>query len=95
MMRVDFQDSASALTLRVEGRLVGTSAEELRNLVAHGKLPPRLVVDLSDVTFVDDLGEQMLSWLGRIGTEFVAESSYPRDVCERLHLLLVDDRTLP
>ena len=46
----------------------------------------KIVVDVSEVTFVDDVGEQVLTWLGRAGAKFLADSSYARDVCERLHL---------
>ena len=34
----------------------------------------------------DAIGEEVLSWLGRIGTEFVSENVHSLDVCERLHL---------
>ena len=53
-------------------------------------LPPRLVVDLSEVTFIDVTGEKVLSWLGRMGAEFVTQNSYSRDVCERLNLPLTE-----
>jgi anti-anti-sigma regulatory factor len=86
MLRVEFKDAANTLTLRMEGRLVGTFAEEVRKLVARSTLPRRLVVDMSEVTFVDTAGEQVLAWLARVGAEFVAESSYPRHVCDGLHL---------
>ncbi len=88
MLRVEFQNAPDTLILRMEGRLVGTFAEEVRKLVARCSIPWKLVVDMSEVTFVDTVGEQVLAWLGRIGARFVAESSYPRDVCERLNLSL-------
>ena len=34
----------------------------------------------------DAIGAEVLSWLGRIGTEFVGENVHSLDVCERLHL---------
>ena len=86
MLRVEFHDAANALTMQMEGRLAGTFAEETRALVMRCKVPRTLVVDLSEVTFVDSIGEELLAWLGRIGGEFIAESSYSLDVCERLHL---------
>ncbi len=49
-------------------------------------MPDTTMVDLSEMTFVDSVGEQVLSWLGRTGTNFVGDNSYPRDVCERLDL---------
>ncbi len=53
----------------------------------------KIVVDVSEVTFVDDAGEQVLTWLGRAGAKFLADSSYARDVCERLHLPKTRKRT--
>jgi len=50
----------------------------------------RLVVDLTDVTFIDSVGEEVLSFFGRFGAEFAASTSYALDVCERLHLRLAD-----
>lgn len=91
MLRVEFRDAANTLTIGIEGRLVGTFAEEARTLVARCNVPRALVVDLSDVTYVDSAGEEVLSWLGQLGARFVAESSYAQDVCERLHLALAQD----
>jgi hypothetical protein len=54
--------------------------------VTRSKIPLRLVVNLSEVTFVDAIGEEMLSWLARIGGKFIADNCYPLHVCERLHL---------
>ena len=47
-----------------------------------------LVVDLTEITFIDAVGEEVLSFLGSFGAEFVATTSYTLDVCERLQLPL-------
>jgi hypothetical protein len=60
--------------------------------VMRCKIPLRLVVNLSEVTFVDAVGEEVLSWLARIGGEFVAENCYPLHVCERLNLPMARKR---
>ena len=86
MLRVECHDIGDTVTLRLEGRLVGEFAKEARDLVTCRKIPLRLVVNLSEVTFVDLTGEEVLLWLARIGAEFVAENCYPLHVCERLHL---------
>ena len=86
MLRVERHHIGDTVTLRLEGRFVGPFAKDTRDLVTHCKIPPRLVVNLSEVTFVDVMGEEVLLWLARIGGEFVAESCYPLHVCERLHL---------
>ena len=86
MLRVEVQDVGKTVTMRLEGRFVGAFAKDTRDLVTRCKIPLRLIVNLSEVTFVDAIGEDALSWLARIGGEFVAENCYPLHVCERLHL---------
>src|ERR1700691_813012 len=90
MLRVEFQDVGNTVTIRLEGRFVGPFAgpfaEDTRDLVTRCKIPLRLVVNLSEVTFVDAVGEEMLSWLARIGGKFIADNCYPLHVCERLRL---------
>jgi anti-anti-sigma regulatory factor len=92
MLRVEFQEVGNTATLRLEGRLVGEFAKDARNLVTRCKVPLRLVVNLSEVTFVDLMGEEVLLWLARVGGEFVAENCYPLHVCERLHLPMASKR---
>ena len=86
MLRVEYQDVGNTVTMRVEGRFVGAFAKDARELVTRCRISMPLVVNLSEVTFVDAVGEEVLSWLARIGGEFVAENCYPLHVCERLHL---------
>ncbi len=86
MLRVEFKDGNGSVTLKIEGRFVGQFAEDLRDLVLRRKLPSAVMVDLSDVIFVDDTGEEVLSWFGRLGARFVSENAYSSDVCKRLAL---------
>jgi hypothetical protein len=86
MLRVELQDVGNTVTMRLEGRFVGPFAKDIRDLVRCCKIPLRLVVNLSEVTFVDVVGEEVLLWLARIGGEFIAENCYPLHVCERLDL---------
>jgi hypothetical protein len=92
MLRVEFEDVGDTLTMRLQGRFVGPFAKDTRDLVTRTKIPPRLVVNLSEVTFVDAVGEEMLSWLARIGGRFIAETCYPLHVCQRLHLPMAPKR---
>ena len=86
MLRVDFEELPNNVMMRIEGRLVEKFAEDVRAAVAHLKISSRLRVDLSGMTFVDDAGEEVLSWLKRIGSKFMAETAYAHHVCERLEL---------
>ena len=86
MLRVEFHDSGNPVVMRIEGRLVGTFAEDARNLVASKKLPDGLIVDLSELTYVDGIGEDVLSWLGRMGCKFVPGNTYSSYICRTLSL---------
>jgi hypothetical protein len=91
MLRVEIHDSANSLSLKLEGRFTGDDAENTRTLITRCREGMRLVVDLTDVTFIDSVGEEVLSFFGRFGAEFAASTSYTLDVCERLHLHLARD----
>jgi hypothetical protein len=86
MLRVDIHESANTVSLRLEGRFARDDAENSRALVTRCRNGVKLVVDLTDVTFIDSIGEEVLSFFGRFGAEFVAQTSYAVDICERLHL---------
>jgi hypothetical protein len=86
MLRVDIRDSVNTLSIKLEGRFTGNDAENTRMLMTRCREEVRLVVDLTEVTFIDSVGEEVLSFFGRFGAEFVAQTSYTLDICERLHL---------
>ncbi len=89
MLRVETQQLDGALICRLEGRFTGEGAEEVRRLVTRCDNKLELVVDLTDVMFIDAIGEEVLLFVKRLGARFVAETSYSRDVCERLQLSLM------
>src|ERR1700757_720325 len=91
MLRVEIQGSPDTLILKLEGRFTGDDAEHTRTLLAHCLAGVKLVVDLTEVTFIDSVGEEVLSFFGRLGAEFAASTSYTLDVCERLHLRIPRD----
>ena len=85
MLRVELHHSI----LTLEGRLTAMDAEHIQSLIMRAEvLANTLMVDLTEITFVDSVGETVLSFLGRLGAEFVAETAYSLDVCERLGLRL-------
>ena len=85
MLRVITSQTADILTFKLEGRLTGERAEQFRALVIRSNTE-RLVVDITDLMFIDALGEEVLLFLKRLGAQFLAETAYSLDVCERLHL---------
>jgi len=88
MLRVELHDSL----LKLEGRLTGEAAEHVHALMTCTYMEPRMVIDITEVTFVNSAGEAVLSFLGRLGAEFVAETAYASDVCERLQLPIAQNR---
>ena len=86
MLRVEICQSADTLILKLEGRFTGSDAEHTRMLTTRLAAREKLLVDLTEVVFVDATGEEVLSFLGQLGGEFVTPNSYVLDVCERLNL---------
>jgi hypothetical protein len=83
------QQSSDAVIFRLEGRFTSDGAEHVRTLVAQCKNDGAgLVFDLTELLYVDSVGEEVLLFLRRIGAQFMAETSYALDVCERLDLPL-------
>jgi hypothetical protein len=92
MLRVQTQELDGTLICRLEGRFTGKGAEEVRTLVTRCDSKLELVVDLTEVMFIDAIGEEVLLFVKRLGAQFVAETSYSRDICERLHLPFIGKR---
>jgi hypothetical protein len=88
MLRAEIHMFPSGPTLKLEGRLVGEWAEQARSLVTKASVPAGLVVDLTDVSYVDEAGEKVLTWFQSIGAVFIARGVYVAGVCERLKLPL-------
>jgi len=95
MLRMEFYELPDSMKMRMEGRFVRDFAEHARTLIGDSKLPSKLIVDLSEVNFVDAVGEEVLLWFKDIGLTFIAESAYSRDVCERLQLPIESERPSP
>ena len=89
MFRAHITELPGGSTLKLEGRMVGHWANEAKALLSkHDQVPKGLIVDLSDVSYIDTLGEQVLLWFASIGALFKSRSLYPALVCERLQLPL-------
>lgn len=86
MLRVEIQNSTNTVRLKFEGRFTGDDAQNTCTLITRCFDGMTLLVDITEVTFIDSTGEEVLSFFGRFGAEFVAETSYALDMCERLHL---------
>ena len=88
MFRAEIRWVANGPILKMEGRLVAAWAEQARLLVTKDVVPKSLVVDLTELSYIDCAGEQLLKWLASLGAEFLAGNVYTLSVCESLHLPL-------
>jgi hypothetical protein len=88
MFRAELIQCGDESILKMEGRLVGDWANEVRTLITRGPVSKRLIIDLTDVSYVDPVGEQVLSWLNSLGARFVARGVYSAATCKRLKLAL-------
>ena len=91
MLRAAFTRENNGLALKLEGRLVGAWAVQVKSLLSRHFVSNGLLVDVSEVTYVDSVGEQLLLWLRGLQAKFAAETCYARDVCARLQLDLKRD----
>jgi len=91
MVRAQFHQTSDHLALKLEGRLVSARAVEVKSLFSRHFVPNGLLVDMSYVPYVDSIGEELLLWLYDLHANFVAETRYARDTCERPHLTLKGD----
>ena len=73
-------------------RLTGEYAEQVRELLTRCNPETTLVVDLTEVTFVDSAGEEVLSDFMQRRGEFIADNVYAKHLCERLQLPVVRSR---
>jgi len=89
MFRAEIRWLAMGPTLKLEGKLAADWAEQARSLVTKDVLPKGLTVDLTEVSYVDSAGEQLLKWLAGVGAVFVAGSVYALALCDRLRLPLM------
>lgn len=88
MLRAELDQKNSHPALKLEGRLVDAWAVQVKSLLSRHFVSNGLLVDISEVSYVDSVGEQLLLWLRDLQARFVAETCCARDVCERLHLTM-------
>lgn len=87
MLRITVTETTSEQRWVLQGRLTGSSIEELiANWRANRRCPPSqcCVVDLNEVTSIDKDGEQVLLMMIRDGAKFVATGLYTKHLLESL-----------
>jgi len=87
MLRVSYFDTAGGQCWRLYGRLTGPWVKELRSCwrQVRDRAPlAHAVVDLKEVTFIDEDGEKLLAEMLSAGTEFIATGVATKDLLENL-----------
>jgi hypothetical protein len=88
MFRVSYSDTAEGQRWSLHGRLAGPWVDELRSCWKHvrDRAPlARAIVDLKQVTFIDQAGETLLAEMRSAGAELIAKG------VEHQHLLATLD----
>src|SRR3954447_11155544 len=83
MLRVTHSHTSAGGRWHLCGRLAGSWVDELRSCWRNTP-HARSVLDLTDVTFIDEAGEQLLSEMHSAGVEFVAAGVENKDLLEGL-----------
>jgi hypothetical protein len=87
MLRIAIRSTQDQDTWILEGRLAGQVVEELSEAWKNTRSERRgrkSVVDVVDVTFVDERGERALAEMMMDGAEFVARGVYTKSLLENL-----------
>jgi anti-anti-sigma regulatory factor len=88
MLRITVQPAEhDRVVLRLEGRLIGPWVRELERVwleQAKQAGGDKIVVDLSDLTAIDDAGRYLLTVLQRDGARFIATTPLMRSLIEEI-----------
>jgi anti-anti-sigma regulatory factor len=85
VLRITISETPAETRWTLQGRLVGVWVDELR---ASWKKKPRrqnavaCVIDLNDVSFIDEKGERLLRALAKKGAQFIATGIYIKYVLQ-------------
>jgi hypothetical protein len=87
MLRISYSQTEARQQWMLCGQLAGPWVEELRSCwhTLHNAVESRALVDLSDVTFIDENGERLLSEMRDAGVAFVAAGVETRYLLENLN----------
>ena len=87
MLRICYWDTGAEQRWKLCGQLAGAWVDELRSSWQYARtVAPRAnaVLDLSEVTFIDEAGERLLSDMGSAGAKFVAAGVETRHLLDNL-----------
>ena len=87
MLMITEQRNTGALTFRLAGALAGDWAAELERCWRDAAIPPepqRMVVDLTEVVFVDESGRAVLTLMAEAGAELIAGDILMKSIVDEI-----------
>ena len=87
MLKITILEGKAEQKLKVEGKLAGPWVSELESAWSHLRQEGpthQIVVDLSDLTFIDATGEAALTTMVAAGARLIAKGVYCEYVADRL-----------
>jgi ABC-type transporter Mla MlaB component len=82
-----FEKGLEATTLKLEGKVTAPWADELHRTwdeLAADRPAKSIIVDLSDVTFIDSEGKSILSWMTTQGADLRAGNLMTKYVVDEI-----------
>ena len=86
MLKITSDSSQGSTRLTLEGRLVGPWVKELEQFWRHMPAPEQgsLVVDLRNVTFIEETGKALLAEMWQAGAELIATGCCNKSMIEQI-----------
>lgn len=87
MLMITEQRNADALVFKLAGALAGDWATEFQRCWRNASslsMTPRIIIDLTEVTFVDDFGRELLGLVMSQGAELVARDVLMTSIVEEI-----------
>jgi anti-anti-sigma regulatory factor len=87
MLMITEQLNRNALTFKLAGALAGEWAAVLERCwcdAINASEAPRFIVDLTEVTFVDEIGKELLSLMMQQGVELIARDILMKSIVEEI-----------
>ena len=87
MLMITEQPNANTLTFKLAGALAGEWATVLERCwcdAINASDASRFIVDLTEVTFVDEIGKELLGLMMRQGVELIARDILMKSIVEEI-----------
>ena len=87
MLMITEEQTDAALTFRLAGALAGDWANELERCwreATEWSVPRRIVIDLTEVAFVDDTGRALLTRMAEAGAELIAHDILMKSIVDEI-----------